>query len=212
MRAISRTPTSRSPGSRSISRPPTVRARVSGRARSGPPRRSFPGGLRGRGGSIRRSALPSSTRETAPWTTAGPPTSRPASNATRRTSSTPARRCIGGDHYVTLPLLRAHAARHGITSTPTATPGATRTAASTTGRCSGTRSRRASTSPARCRSGSGPTTRTGSDSRGSTGLGPRAHRPPWPRRRGASSATPGPTSRSTSTASTPLSLRGREPR
>ena len=57
----------------------------------------LPGDRRGRGGSTRRSALPSSTRETAPWTTAGPPTSRPASNATRRTSSTPARRCSASE-------------------------------------------------------------------------------------------------------------------
>ena len=101
IRAISRTPTSWSPGSRSISRPPTVRVHVSGHVRSGLPRHSFPGDRRGRGGSIRRSVLPSSTRETVLWTTAGPPTSRPASNATRRTSSTPARRCSASEAITT---------------------------------------------------------------------------------------------------------------
>ena len=65
--------------------------------------------------------------------------------------------CLGGDHFMTLPLLRAHAKRHGplalITSTLTRTPGRTRMAASTMARCFFTPRARASSSPnTRCKS------------------------------------------------------------
>ena len=73
---------------------------------------------------------------------------------------------LGGDHFISYPLLKAHAKQHGplalITSTRTATPGRTRRArASTTAPCSTTPPARAwSTRRARCRSACAPPTMT----------------------------------------------------
>ena len=153
----------------------------------------------------------SSMRETAFWTTAGRPGSRPASNATPRTSSTPGPRCSASAATTSSPCPCSEPTRPATarspwcTSTPTATPGATRMGRIDHGTMFWHAVREGIVDVARSVQIG---IRTHNEDRlGFTwldaGVGPRARAGRGgAARRGASSATRGPTSRSTSTAST----------
>ena len=115
-RAISPASISRSPAFPSIRRLRTGPARASGRRRSArlPPK--MPGGRSGRGCSIPSIRSPSSTMATASSTGAARRTA-PESHRERMPPRSSRRGAemvtFGGDHYITYPLLKAHAKMHG---------------------------------------------------------------------------------------------------